>query len=347
MFSTENEIQIGLLSLYKKELPSRKNMRIIDLTRISDGWENDVYSFTVEYEEATEQNREDLILRIYPGDDAVEKSAKEFNAMKQLHEIGYPVPRVYVLEQDVSYFGKPFVVMEKINGRLMGDIIVESPKEKQQELLTLFCKMFVELHNLDWRPFVPDPSLYTKRNLDTIINQKLLHWHEYVHSFQKNEFDPVFSWLKDRISNIRWERLSVIHWDYHPWNILMRDDGAALVIDWTSTEVLDFRFDLAWTILLMSTHWHPEAPDVILNEYERIAGFRIEHIDIFEVAACLRRLFSISVSFSHGAEKMGMRPGAETMMKQHAVALKSVYAFMVDRTGITIPEIEKLLSTLS
>jgi len=35
------------------------------------------------------------------------------------------------------------------------------------------------------------------------------------------------------------------------------------------------------------------------------------------------------------------------MMKKHAVALKSVYALMVDRTEITIPEIEKLLSTLS
>lgn len=115
MYPTENEIQSRLSSFYEREFPSRENIRISDLARISDGWENEIYSFTIEYEEATERKREDLILRIYPGDDAPEKSAREFNAMKQLHEIDFPVAKVLLWELDSSPFGKPFIIMEKIN----------------------------------------------------------------------------------------------------------------------------------------------------------------------------------------------------------------------------------------
>ncbi|MBA7602938.1 hypothetical protein ES703_10034 [subsurface metagenome] len=43
MYPTEKEIHSGLLTLYKKEFPYRKNMQILNLVRISDGWENDVY----------------------------------------------------------------------------------------------------------------------------------------------------------------------------------------------------------------------------------------------------------------------------------------------------------------
>ena len=88
MDATENDTQSRLLSFYEKEYPTRENTRIFNLTRISDGWENDVYSFTMYYKEGTRQTHEDLILRIYPGDDATEKSAHEFETMKRHTVIG-------------------------------------------------------------------------------------------------------------------------------------------------------------------------------------------------------------------------------------------------------------------
>lgn len=347
MCPTVNDIQSRLLNFYKKKSPFDKNIRILDLEPISDGWETEVYSFRAQYEEGAQRKHEDLILRIYPSNDAVEKSTREFHVMKRLHEVGCPVPKVLFLEPENPYFGRPFVIMEKINGRPMGIVISESPDEKRQELMTLFCKMFVDLHMLDWKPFATDLSISTTEDPDTFVTHQFSHWYEYLHSFQKDEFEPVFDWLEERRADVRWEQLSLIHWDYHPFNILLRDDGKAFVIDWGSAEISDYRFDLAWTLLLMSTHGDPESRETILNEYERIAGHRIEHIEFFDVAACLRRLFSVSVSFSDGPERAGMRPGAEVVMKQHAFALKRVYELLCKRTGIMIPEIEKLILTLS
>jgi len=60
----------------------------------------------------------------------------------------------------------------------------------------------------------------------------------------------------------------------------MQDDGKAFVIDWTSVDLADFRLDLAWTLLLTSTHWSPEVRDIILSEYERIAGKKLSSLNI-------------------------------------------------------------------
>ena len=40
MSSMENEIQDELLRLYESKSPARQNVQILDLARISDGWEN-------------------------------------------------------------------------------------------------------------------------------------------------------------------------------------------------------------------------------------------------------------------------------------------------------------------
>jgi aminoglycoside phosphotransferase (APT) family kinase protein len=339
------KIQNRLLSLYERDFPSKEHVRIIDLARISDGWENDVYSFAVESGKANDREREDLILRIYPGDDAPQKSAREFNAMKQLYEIGYPVPQVLLLKTDGALFGKPFVIMERIVGRSLGAIADESPMQKKLELLTLLCRMFVDLHTLDWRPFASDPSLYETQRMSESAARALSEWQGYVHTFQMSAFDPIFDWLQARLADVEFGQPCAVHMDFHPYNILIREDGAAFVIDWGATEVSDYRIDLAWTLLLMSSYGTPEARDMVLGGYERAAGRQVDQIEYFDVVACLRRLFDILASLSVGADKMGMRPGAEAMMK-NVSHIESVYALLRERTGIAVAEIEQLLSAL-
>jgi aminoglycoside phosphotransferase (APT) family kinase protein len=351
MSLTRDEITSGLLRLYETKsdrmLPSAENVQVQDLARISDGWENDVYAFAVEYGEADHREREDLILRIYPGDDAPQKSAREFNAMKQLYEIGYPVPQVLLLKTDGTLFGKPFVILERIVGRSTGAVLDdrEAPMEKKFELLTQFCKLFVELHALEWQPFVEEAARSDTLSLSAAVSDMLSQRQNYVHYLQITAFDPVFDWLQARLADVEFGQPCVLHMDYHPYNILMREDGAAFVIDWGATMVSDYRIDLAWTLLLTSSYGTPEARDVVLGGYEQVAGYQVEQIEYFEVVACLRRLYNILASLRAGADKMGMRPGAEAMMKDVA-HIESVYALLRARTGIAIAEVERLLSTL-
>src|SRR5579884_3499393 len=141
------------LADYLRDRLAARDARIAAFTRISDGWENEVYSFTLRRETDSGPTSEDLILRVYPGDDAVSKATREFAVLDCLFRLGYPVPEVRALEATGSVLGKPFLIMHKIEGEPLGAVIRRSSVARKRELIDLFCATLVRLHALDWRPF--------------------------------------------------------------------------------------------------------------------------------------------------------------------------------------------------
>lgn len=65
------------------------------------------------------------------------------------------------------------------------------------------------------------------------------------------------------------------------------------------------------------------------------------------MAACVKWLLSVVVSLSDGAEELGMRPGAEAVMKELIGALHRVYDLLLEWTGIRVAEVERLFVMLS
>ncbi|MHA2363073.1 MAG: phosphotransferase family protein [Candidatus Hodarchaeales archaeon] len=308
------------------------------LDRITDGWETEVYSFSFLQNNISKE----LILRIYPGNDAKEKSAREFKVMDYLHKNNYPVPEVLYLESDDSILGKPFVIMEKINPLSMGSKFMNSDRKTQEKIISLFCQKLVELHNLDWKPFlkkdIKDPYYF--------INTKLGEFKNYIHRFQKYEFHPSLEWLSNKKSMVPCKKLSLTHNDYHFYNILLDKDDKPFIIDWGNADIADYRMDLAWTLLLMSTYGRAKVREQILTTYDDIAGLRTENIEYFEVMACIRRLFSILVSLGEGAEELGMRPGAEDQIKQDKGHIENVYKLFQKYTRLELSGVENLLKNL-
>jgi aminoglycoside phosphotransferase (APT) family kinase protein len=203
------------------------------------------------------------------------------------------------------------------------------------------------LHALDWRAFVSDMARYEGQGPYAFIDQWLSEAHAALERFPPSGFSRVLQWLEARRDQVPCQRPSPIHWDYHPGNVLLRDDGSAVVIDWTQIGASDSRFDLAWTLLLTSSHQGVEWRGLILKEYERLAGVEVEQIEYFDVAACLKRLGSVAASLTFGPEKLGMRPGAQAHMRRQMPAFKAVYALMLERTGIRVTEVESLFASLS
>jgi aminoglycoside phosphotransferase (APT) family kinase protein len=342
-----DDLQNMLEVYYARAFPGKQGARISDLANISEGWESDMYAFTAESGPVGARQREELILRLYAGEDAYAKSEREFHGMDLLRGAGYPVPKVLALEHEHSPFGRPFLIMEKIDGQLMWRVWFGSPKDKQQELLTLFCELFVRLHALEWRPFVQGETLSDAGAPYALVDRELDRTRPYLARFPIPGFLPVVEWLRERRDLVPCHRPSVIHWDYHPANILLCEDGSAVVIDWTQVEVSDSRFDLAWTLLLVSTNedkaWHK----LILHEYERLAGNQVEQLAFFETYACLKRLYSVVASLAYGPESLGMRSGAGDIMLRQLEASRRVYDLLRDRTGIQVPEVEELLASES
>ncbi len=334
-----NEALQPLLQTYYRQL--QPTAHIGPLTCLSSGWESDVYAFDLTEADAIEP----LVLRLYPGADAYWKSAREFAGLQTLHAAGYPAPAAKLLEREASPFGQPFIIMERVEGQNLWPLLFHGPEDARPALLTQFCELFRQLHTLDWRPFADEsfdcnPAQTGTALIDRWLNGVL----PVIERFPKTDFAPVFAWLQENRFSAPCTRPSVIHWDFHPANVLYKPNGDAIVIDWTQIEVSDYRFDLAWTLLLIGCYEGTAHRAPVLAEYERLAGKPVEGLAYFDVAAAAKRLYSIVVSISEGAAVMGMRAGAEETMKAQIPAIAYAYELLRGHTGIRLQTIEDLLA---
>jgi aminoglycoside phosphotransferase (APT) family kinase protein len=331
-----------LVAFCRGAFPCRNKLAISNLAQINGGWECEIYSFVLESGEKEERKQEDLILRLFEGSEAASKAKSEFRVMRQLRQIDYPVPWVLVLADKNSPFGKPFVIMEKIEGQVLSSMVCRPSGEPEPHLLHLFCKLLADLHRLDWRPAVSDISRYQTQGL---IGSWIAKFQALVGQFEVTDYNEVLDWLQARTEAVTPTEPTVVHGDFHPGNVLLRIDGAPFVIDWTGADISDARFDLCWTLVLINEFYGLTLRDQILAEYQRITGARVENLEVFEVAAALQRLASLTILLRKGGERFGMRPGVETKIMQHLDHVQLTYAVLRDRTGLSIPAIDSLLQS--
>ena len=236
------------------------------------------------------------------------------------------------------------MIMEHIEGEMMWPVLDRSTATDSAALVTSFCELFVQLHALDWREFVPTQYQPAVEDPYHFIDRYLNWLRSMSEPFPDlKAFLPFIEWLEMRRDKVPCKRPAPVHWDFHPGNLILQSDGNIKVIDWTQIQVSDPRFDLGWTLLLAGVYSGKDARGFILAEYERLSGENIENMAFFDVANAIKRLGSVMISISVGAEKMGMRPDAIAAMRREFPALGRVYNLMVERTGIEMPEIERFL----
>ena len=174
------------------------------------------------------------------------------------------------------------------------------------------------------------------------VVQALRRVHDTLTQFSLWGFLPIVAWLDERREAVPCRQPALVHGDFHPNNILLREDGAAVVIDWAGLQVADARFDLAWTLVLAYAYESATMRDQVLYTYEQVSGQEVEQLASFEVLACLRRLLGVSISLLAGPEQFGMRPEAIAVMQQQIPIHRRVAELLAERTGNRFAYLESL-----
>jgi aminoglycoside phosphotransferase (APT) family kinase protein len=317
---------------------------VTTLTRLADGWETAVYGFDL----ARGGSIQPFVLRLYYGNQATHKAEREFDALQRLRRGHFPVPEPVHLESSAAPLGRPFILIERVSGAALWPLIFRDPElPRSQALLRHFCGLMARLHALDWRSLVDDPTQDDCSSDPYLyINRELAFVRSLAKGRGQGAYTPGMAWIEAHRFEAACRQGSIIHWDFHPGNVLLRPDDTMVVIDWTQGTISDARFDLAWTLVLLGSTEGERWRKIILREYEQALGSEVQSLDYFLAYACLRRLFSVTVSLDHGAEALGMRPGAEGMMRKHAAPLRRVLALFQGITGVPLPEIERRLAEL-
>ncbi len=112
-------------------------------------------------------------------------------------------------------------------------------------------------------------------------------------------FLSVIEWLEKESIHVVDHGLSILHRDYHPWNVIISERGQLFVIDivWG---IGDYRFDLAWTCTLLARSGFTDLSEVISHKYEKMKHHQHENKGYFEVLATLRWLINVITSLKTG-----------------------------------------------
>jgi aminoglycoside phosphotransferase (APT) family kinase protein len=338
----DSEIITGLL----KYLDEKFNVRGLESTnfvKITQGWETDIYivSIKLNSQDNLVKIPKSVVLRMYSGEHASHNALAEFNTLKTLFQANYSVPEVYFMEKSSNIVGKPFILMEEIKGKTLESYLTSGSEQERQDFFNLYIQKFIDLHDLDWTQLVSNPERYLE-SPNRLIDEYLENYYQGIKKYNMEEFQEVQRWIQTRLHNIECNKLAVIHRDYHPMNILINEQGLPFVIDWHKLTILDFRLDLAWTLILSQSHGSKEQRDRILQKYEDLKGFQIKDLEFFEVIALFIRLGENTASVLVKS-KGSMKDESILMSKEVKEAFKKLFQMLFEITKIKLPKMEKIL----
>lgn len=204
------------------------------------------------------RTRTHMVLRMEP--------AESLNATSRVRECQLlaafrgtlPVPRVFWLDADASYFPQEAIIYEFVTG-------VTKPSRERgvvsgigqtfgPELRAVLAPQFVEnlarIHTFDFAKAdlsaFEMPAVGTTQNALLQLNRARRVWAEDS-AFEVPLFDVAVGWLQDNLPVL--DRPSLLHGDFRAGNFMFDEDTQRITawLDWERGYIGDRHRDLAWT----------------------------------------------------------------------------------------------------
>lgn len=226
------------------------NVRVSGIKKLSGGMTNNLYSFLLTFTEKGFERRFDLVLKTYTEfvslwfrtcntNEEHRRYIREFQALKSLALVEFPVPQVYLCECDSFFLGHPFLIMQK--------------EEVMQENVfkpDCFAVTLAHLHNLKAKElgieslrFPKDDTAFARERHICLKN----YLNETRHySDLKKDFNYAINWLESNAADNNCPQYCLIHGEYHPGHVLMTNDNGLKVLDWESVQIGDPAFDVGY-----------------------------------------------------------------------------------------------------
>jgi len=246
-----------------------------------------------------------LVIRMEPAESIVETSRlREFQMIKAMEGL-LPVPPVYWIDEDGSYFPYPAIVYGFAQGvakptgvtsNVTGLGINYGP-ELRKILAPQYVDHLAMLHTWDWRR--ADLSSLDVPQPGTQAIEWQLNWWERIWEEDSERDIPLMrlaaAWLRDNMPAT--ERISLIHGDYRAGNFLFteNDQRISAWLDWELGHLGDYHEDVAYTVLPYLGHLAEDGKTMLVSgmmplealyeRYERTSGLKINRktIDYYQV----------------------------------------------------------------
>jgi len=209
----------------------------------------------------------------------------EWNTLVYLYNKGYNVPQPIRRTKNGMY-------MQYIENGALWEAYENADSDAQKEVIEKFTKLLYNLHILEVTDAKqPDSSFLQNEiaEIKQIIDEKGL--------YQLNNYMKTLERLKTISVSIAEQSQCYIHRDYHPWNVLLDKNNNQYAIDFVLKQG-DYRFDAAWTYMLMSRTGFPEFAEYFLSEYKDLQPDVLIEFEFFKQLANFRWLVTVKPPIS-------------------------------------------------
>lgn len=262
--------------------------------RITGGFDTQVYSLRLSG--ATEGWSRPLILRLFRAGSDPQRARFEATVQNATAAMGYPAPRVFHVCLEADPLGAPFIIMERLPGRIMLDAFFR-PAPLFFRLPRILAETQAKLHELDHAaPGLSPLKSPGRPNVEGEIDQM----RREIDAAALDGLRPGVQWLESNRPAAA-ERPVICHGDFHPLNILLDGGKVSGVIDWSSVRVADAAYDVGATIALF-TQGPVDLPGILQGPidifrrwivaryraaYLRLRPIDEQAIDYYEALRCL------------------------------------------------------------
>jgi len=303
------------------------------------GLSNETVLFTAHWRDGGGEHTQGMVARVQPDGPGVfpdydlRKEAAVISALAEHSAV--PVPQVYFFEKDPAVFGSPFLVMQRIDGRIPADDppftaagwVLDLTPDQRRRMWHNSIDVLAQIHGVDWRAIGLD-FLDTPEN-HSGLDAGLAQWRRTFEWAAEGEPNPTIE------AALRWldshrphgDEAKVLNWgDARVGNIIFADDlAAAGVLDWEMVALASREQELGWWLFLMRHHTDgvglplpagiPDRGETI-DYYERITGHTVCNLDYYEILAGTR-LAILMVRAAHMMIAAGMMPPDSPMSQNN------------------------------
>ena len=232
----------------------------------------------------------------------------QFDVMRQVGELtDVPVPRVRWIEPTGDVLGKPFFLMDHVEGVVPPDVMpytfggnwfADAAAERRRELQDSTVEVLAKLHSI---PHADSRFPFLNEALpgDTALRRHFAwvqHWYDFaVPDIGRSPLlERTFDWLQRHWPDEAAAGDPVLLWgDARVGNVLYRDFRPVAVLDWEMVTVGPRELDVAWMIFahmvfqeLAGLATLPGLPDVLREDdvrvtYQRLTGVELGNLDWF------------------------------------------------------------------
>jgi aminoglycoside phosphotransferase (APT) family kinase protein len=294
-----------ITALLRSKIPGE--FRLTDPRWFSGGASKIQMGFTLHWDEpGVGPTSTRLVARMEPAESLNSTSRqREFELLAAFAGV-IPVPRVYWVDPDGTWFPEPALVYAFAEGTTkpkahqgkVAGIGTNFGPELRKRLAPQFIETLAKIHNFDQAQCAfasfDRPSVGTTESALWQLNRARRVWEE-----DRGEELPLMevasNWLERNLPTL--DHVSVVHGDYRSGNFLFDEESARItaVLDWERGYLGDRHRDLAWTTAEQYGHWSEDGKTFLASGIAPISEFleRYEEASGLPVDAARLRYYRI------------------------------------------------------